>query len=381
MTRPPFLFMPANRWVSSFGKIRTDETLTATPLANYNKMVPPVFSMDSTASRSRSATAQKPQAVFAKPVLLTASDTARTALVKVLRASLQHIVGNLEVADQGTSPETVHQLRVAVGRMRALLSAFRKTIDDKERLFLSGELKWFQQQLGPAREWDVSIEQVLAPLAKQEQSSKGIARLRELANLHRTAAHHHAGNAIHSRRLQRLLQRLERLLALLPHGEKHGESSAARTSRAWNTQQRRLAQPILKLTHKTLKARHVRTQALGNKVTNLDDDELHKLRIRVRKLRYTSELFCGVWRKKGNRKTTDRYLACLKKLQFALGSAHDSTVAIRLIESIRSEAGTECARDVDGVCARIAARHAHDREQLHELWRQFVKIEKFWKEK
>ena len=72
---------------------------------------------------------------------------------------------------------------------------------------------------------------------------------------------------------------------------------------------------------------HDKARKLGSKVRELDPQEIHRLRIRIKKLRYATDFFGGLW---PNRRT-ERYLAALKGLQEALGEFHDTTVADELI--------------------------------------------------
>ena len=58
------------------------------------------------------------------------------------------------VALEGADPEGVHQLRVAVRRIRAVLKASR--FDDGGVLL--AELRWFFSELGPLRDLDVLLD-------------------------------------------------------------------------------------------------------------------------------------------------------------------------------------------------------------------------------
>lgn len=351
------------------------ELIDGCPSAVYNKMVSAVFSMDRSGHSSRTLDAGPNRASIARPIELAAGDTVREALLQGLFGSLRHILANLDIVRQQICPEAVHQLRVAARRLRVLLSVFQKVLDRKERLYLSGELKWLEQELGPAREWDVLIEEILTPRTQRERLGQGNARLLELANRHRTAAHEAARSAVQSHRLETLLQWFEQLLVLLA-GE--GESDAAYLPADRSKQKKQLGQPVRRLARKTLQARHTKAQTLKKKILRLDDIELHQMRIQLRKLRYTAELFSSLWRQKKTRETADRYISCLKKLQSVLGAVHDSAVAVRLMESIRAEAGPEMERTIGGILAHIADGHKRDHLQLAGQWRQFTRITKFW---
>ena len=240
------------------------------------------------------------------------------------------------------------------------------------------ELRWFQQELGLAREWDVSIDEVLAPPLKDRRSSQGIEQLEEMANAHRTSAHKNVRKALRSPRLKRLLHRMELWIDLLAGEGIPGKSTVPQIPSGWKKKQKLLAQPVMEMASQALQAQH--SKAHKRNILKLDDMELHQLRIQLKELRYTTELFYGLWHKNKNKKTMAHYLIHLKHLQSVLGSAHDATVAVNLIQSIRSEAGAAIEKGADEIVGRIIARHENDRNRLKELWKHFTKIETFWNE-
>ncbi|MGF1610973.1 MAG: CYTH domain-containing protein, partial [Kiloniellales bacterium] len=95
--------------------------------------------------------------VKAGSVKLTPEMTAAEGFAAAARSCLAQIRANELVVWAGDDPEGVHQLRVGVRRLRAVLGAFKRIIDGEVLDFVLGELQWLQQRLGPAREWDVFI--------------------------------------------------------------------------------------------------------------------------------------------------------------------------------------------------------------------------------
>ncbi len=330
--------------------------------------------MHSVASHSRHVAKTKPQPVPSKPVLLDASMTVRTALQKALRASFQHILANRKCEHRDICPEAVHQLRVGSSRIRGLLSVFHKVVENEERDALIDELRWFRQQLGPAREWDVSIDEIIAPLSKGRQSSRKMGQLKSLANAHRTSAHQNVREVLHSPLFKALLHRLKLWIDLLSMEEMPCRPDTANFSSEWKKNQKRLAKPVMYPARKALHAQHMKVRKLGRRIQKHSETELHKLRIQVKELRYTMELFNGLL----DTEAADRYLARLKELQSVLGSIHDTTVAGNLIHSICLESGTPVEQTFGETLERIAARHKNQRKQLHKLWKRFTATEASW---
>ncbi len=347
----------------------------------YTQNAPSRSSRTPPASRPRSAMRTKPPRMVTSPVVLDASMTVRTALLKVLCASFQHIQSNLKFAHQDPCPEAVHKLRVGVRRMRGVVFVFRKVMEDKGQPLLRDELRWFELQLASAREWDVSIEQLGAPVLKDTRSYAGIERLTQLVNTHRLSAHEDVRSALNSPRLQDLLRQLALWIGLLNTSERHRSSAGLWFPSGWNKKQRLLARPVIGLAAKALQAQHRRASKLGYKILKLDDLELHKLRIKLKELRYITELFFSLWHKKKDMGIANSYLTDLKNLQAVLGSAHDATVTVNLISSIQADAGTASEYAGDKIIERIGELHRDDRKKLNKLWKQFSKIEKFWKNK
>jgi len=88
-----------------------------------------------------------------------------------------------------------------------------------------------------------------------------------------------------------------------------------------------LAGPAPSFAAKALQTLHDKARKLCKRVRELDPPGIHRLRIRIKKLRYATDFFIGLW----PYPRTARYLAALKGLQEALGEFHDAIVADELI--------------------------------------------------
>jgi CHAD domain-containing protein len=109
----------------------------------------------------------------------------RAALDLRLRALLQHDPGTRTGADI----EDLHQMRVAVRRMRATLKAARPLLDRSWADGLRAELGWLGRALGPVRDFDVLLLRLrgeAAALPEREQPA-GEVLVAALEGEHRTA--------------------------------------------------------------------------------------------------------------------------------------------------------------------------------------------------
>ena len=113
----------------------------------------------------------------AEPPALEADATVDRAIQAILRSCLQHWCANEAAALDGSDPEGVHQMRVAIRRLRSAFSVFGRLIDPAQRAWLSDEAKTIVNGLGPARDWDVFLAELLAPVRAARQDDAGLSRL------------------------------------------------------------------------------------------------------------------------------------------------------------------------------------------------------------
>jgi CHAD domain-containing protein len=92
-------------------------------------------------------------------------------------------------AHAGTKPEGVHQMRVAMRRLRSLLRAFRPACDGPSLRGFDAALKELAGVLGPARDWDVWIGGLGAEIAAALPEEPRIAALLRAARAKRDAAY------------------------------------------------------------------------------------------------------------------------------------------------------------------------------------------------
>jgi inorganic triphosphatase YgiF len=71
---------------------------------------------------------------------------------------LDHAVANDRAVRKGDA-EGTHQMRVGLRRLRAAISVFKELLQGPETEAIKTELKWLTEQLGPARDFQVLVEQ------------------------------------------------------------------------------------------------------------------------------------------------------------------------------------------------------------------------------
>src|SRR5882724_2280613 len=195
----------------------------------------------------------RPEPAGAAPVRLLPEMSTRDAFAEIARNCLAQLRANEACARGRDDPEGVHQLRVAVRRLRALVGAYRSHIDDAIHAFLSDELRWLQRQLGPARDWDVFVDQGLARMRERLPSELALEALRREAETLRQAAYETAIAALDAPRYTTLLLKLALWLDggswARPASEPGLESA--------------LYRPVVEFADNLLRARHKRVHKLG----------------------------------------------------------------------------------------------------------------------
>lgn len=245
--------------------------------------------------------------VHAQPLELQDDMTVEQAAHAILLNCLTQIEANREQVAGGHSPESVHQMRVGLRRLRSALDLFEDVIRPGSRL--SREITWLGGELGPARDWDV--------LGTHLPQIEELRPLRRAVRSHARQMRSAAGSAIATKRFDALL-----------HSLHHFIDTAAWRKPASDTQVKALAQPATKFAGNSLQQARRRVEKRGGKLKNGTPRARHRLRIAMKKLRYATEFFQCL----SNRKRTRRALKGMTGLQDELGWINDVAVADGLLQ-------------------------------------------------
>jgi CHAD domain-containing protein len=132
--------------------------------------------------------------------------------------------------------------------------------------------------------------------------------------------------------------------------------------------------PLLEFAAAVLDDRHRKVAKHAGKLSALGAEQLHALRIRVKKLRYAAEFFGSLYAKKDVRD----YLTALTGLQALLGALNDVATADRLTQTMR-DANAEIQPEGVGLLRGwCAARAQADRKKLTKAWSKFEACDTFW---
>jgi len=154
----------------------------------------------------------KPQAQYSLPLGLKPGATVEECLQKIGLDCLTLFLRN-EPAARSDVPDGVHQMRVAVRRLRSVVATLRRMLPPQQYEWVSHELRWMANVLGPARNWDVFSSSLLAPVKNALLSEQDLEKLSRLCEQERQFAHDKADAAIRSSQYTAALLKLSQWFA------------------------------------------------------------------------------------------------------------------------------------------------------------------------
>lgn len=288
---------------------------------------------------------------------LAGNDTLAEVLQTLVWSCVQHLQGNLRGAMSSADAEYLHQMRVALRRLRVVLRMAEKICPDVQLANLNQEVAALCIALGRIREWDVFIAQTVQPMCLRMAGHGGLQALLASCERQRDGCYAALRGETQARELQRLLLRF----AIWMNGNYWQKAPLRVSSRDFAT--RRL--------HKLAR----RLAESGQHLKSFDAAGLHALRILAKKLRYSAEFFAGWY----DKKKTRSFLKALSEVQEVFGQINDVAVAHRLLDELAASAALTSHQE-----ALVLAKGwiAHDLSRqfalLHKTIRRFNKQPAFW---
>jgi triphosphatase len=304
--------------------------------------------------------------VKARPATLSTEMSVNDAFKEVIWASLAHLQANERGMLEGADPEYLHQMRVALRRLRSAFSVFAPLFPEEAIVPLAAELRWLAASLGPARDWDVFVTETLPPVHAEFGEHAALTAFgQQCAGLRRSAGRK-AHRAAASQRYHQLVLTLASWL----------------TAERWPAQmddagRARLAAPVRDFASAVLEERYGRVRKRGRSLERLSPAELHRLRIAIKKFRYATDFFAGLYDGKRARETLKR----LARLQDILGAINDAATVGSLVGEVLQHGKTSrrYAAEARGILLGWSRGQAATlRRELKTAWKPFRAAEKFW---
>lgn len=283
-----------------------------------------------------------------------------------------HLAGVIQhhaaLIGDGSAPEPVHQMRVALRRLRSATLLFRRAVACPALADVGDRLKALGRALGPARDWDVFTRGTGREVGEAFVGDAAVAALLAAAERQRVLGY----------------AALACYLDSAPWRELGVALAQLATTHPWRDQA--LVDPIDAEHHVALQQRDIsdfaaralskRLDAMiapGPDLSGLDIPALHAVRLHGKRLRYAAEFFAPLF--PGG--TTRRFLRRMTDLQERLGHINDGAVAAALMSDLPGR-GTAHHYAIGVVSGFVAARAGGGRRRLARTWQRFLKQHPFW---
>jgi CHAD domain-containing protein len=244
-----------------------------------------------------------------------------TAFRIVARRCLVSFAENHEATCMG-DPVALHQMRIALARLRAALSFFSPMVADPKRARVRRELKWVNVRLGAVRDLDVAIERLKAINKQQPQATTNDTSW----DAQRAANHRQLVRALRSTRYRRLVEGTSRWIENGPWSIERGAQAAKQRASAIAVY---AADKLTRWRKKLLKKSRT-LREMGAK-------QRHRLRLLNKKLSYSIGFFEELFPHKrfSRQKAALKYL---RKAQKSLGELNDDAQGQSLAANLKQNA-------------------------------------------
>ncbi len=295
-------------------------------------------------------------------VSIHAGQTVSEAFAAILRHDYEHLLDWETTARSWDDIEGVHQVRVALRRLRSALRVFRSAIPRAVTAPWADEMRWLANQLGPARDLDVFIDEGLDVVADKLLLT-GREKLLLLAQGRRVGAYETVLAMLDGERYAGFKERLGAWL----------EARGWLTAELSDKQHGRLEGNIVPFARQVLDKQERAVLATGSQVDQNSAQDMHRLRIECKKLRYAAEFFNPLFREMVD------FIAHLKSLQDLLGVMHDVAVMHDLLEDLLTgETDSQVFQYAGGLVGWRTRQYYDIKDSFDARWEEFVSARHPW---
>lgn len=305
-----------------------------------------------------------PAAKDARPVPRVMCDTpVEEVFAGTLEAALGGVRANERVILASGDPEAVHQMRVALRRLRSCLRMFRNFLPEGSVEEVWESLRGILGLLGKARDWDVFLGERLEAAKSVAGSEPWLTEVIGFAERERSEARAELRKGLASREYRRAILRLTGWI----------------TCRQWRdemtgNQRRRFRAPAERMAVEVLNKGHRHLHRAAGDLVPDDDATWHQLRIVTKKQRYMLENFAPLF----PAKVTGRYVDALKGLQDVLGRLQDLAVAGKFLQVLQVGKPTVTVSFLSGMAVAQTRERACLQGEALRCWAVFDKRKAPW---
>ena len=253
--------------------------------------------------------------------------------------------------------EPLRQMRVLLRRLRTYERIFRQASADREMKALSRRARAFARLFGEARDWDVFVTQTLPSIEASVTTLDGMADLMASARQHQLAS---------AERIAAVASGADFSLFLFDL------AAVSRFSAADEGQAR--DEPIASFARTALEGRLAIARSVGKDLALKDLNAGHPLRLALKKLRYSAQLFRDLY----DREKRKPYFQALSRLQEGFGALNDAAVAQELATRAASGEGKAAMRAAGFVSGYRTAEAQAASARLLDDWNAFSTMTPYW---
>jgi triphosphatase len=259
------------------------------------------------------------------------------AFASIVHECIRHFRLNEALIISERDPKALHQARVAMRRLRTAFSLFRPAIRQATLEPLRVELREFLTPFGKARNLDVFLDNRGDQLGWRDRRKLISARADTYDQV------------IDTLNAQRSRDMFLDLVEWTASGDWRKAAASA---------------PIGEFGGRQLDAVWQKVKRKGSRLSDLEEHQLHRLRINVKKLRYAVDFLAPLYPKKRVR----RFASSLEDMQDCLGLIHDDMVSREIVAKFAlSETGRT---DVTGRSRQLRA--------MEMRFKQLKRVGRFW---
>ena len=280
------------------------------------------------------------------------------AIAAIINGCIAQFTGNWPVFDSGDAVAAIHQMRVALRRLRSLLGLFHRSFPCAEFAQFRIAAKDLAATLGDARNWDVFLELLRAGPVKAFPENPGLADILAQSEQRRQAAYETVRQLLAAPKTTCFILSLQAFVAR--HGWRNTQAPEALS---------RLTEPAKSFAAANLNRMQARLARRGKNLAAFEPQKRHQIRVALKKFRYAADVFAGLFL---SAELRDR-IRITAKLQDQLGIFNDLITAHDMVAKLDTSApGINFAAGViTGWCGRGALQ---DDEALAAAWKKFRKL-------
>ncbi len=304
------------------------------------------------------------KAEFGQKFHLFPEATLDTAVRAIIAEPLGHFLANWAALRDGDDAEAVHQLRVALRRLRSGLAIVKRAVPHPALDELRDEAKKLASGFGAARNIDVFAKWVATgPLSGREAPAARKALLAAIET-RRKVAYGEARALVDGSAATVFCLKVQSFLARRAWHEGVDEAAL-----------QRLEGGAAGFAGEVMEHLWKRAAKRGKDISELSDKSRHQLRIALKNLRYGAEFLAGLFdRPHATRKFSKRIAA----MQDLLGAHNDLVMASQFLAEFAPTLPAKERPVVEYVRGWIARGETNADDKLAASWKRLKRTKRFW---